>query len=289
MRGRRRYLVGAVVVAAVAGATPAQADHHLVKVSEVFPGSDTSPSLEYVELQMVASGQNLFDGTNASVDVYSPTANVLSAGLGTDLANGQNNRRILVGSQSATPGNDVLGTFGKMPNFAFSDSGYLNPAGGAVCFLAPEFSTGDCVSWGNFSGSLPFPTGGNAGAITGNQALARKGPACGPGVIDTDNPSDLTLNPPAPNNNADPAAAGTPCPNTILTRKPRKKTTKRLAKFEFTGTLGNEFVCKLDDAPFRDCSSPFQKRVKVGKHAFKVRVSGDPSPAAYSWKVVRKR
>lgn len=83
-----------------------------------------------------------------------------------------------------------------------------------------------------------------------------------------------------------------PPPQTSIGKKPPKKTKRRLAKFTFTSSQrGASFECKLDRKPFRRCSSPFKRKVKPGRHTFKVRAvnsagTPDPSPATYRWRVL---
>ncbi len=262
------------------------ADHHFVKVVEVSPGSNSSESLEYVQLQMTSSGQRFFGGTNSTVTLLdeSGTPN-LTTPVNADVANGQSGRRVLIGVAN------LEGTFpAGDPDFEFVAGNYLDGAGGGACFTSGVFGPVDCVTWGSFAGTPASPTGGNTAAIADTMALVRRTPSCGPGLIDTNNPSNWVQEAPDPFNNAQPATTGTLCPNTTLTKTPKKKTTKRLAKFEFAATLGvDNFQCKLDNGPFKDCDSPFKKRVKVGKHKFKVQADGDLSPASYGWKVVKKK
>ena len=285
MRGRGVFLAGAACAALALGAAPAMADHHEVRIAEVYPGSNDAEDLEYVQLQMTASGQNFFGDTSSSVTLQGPTGTTtLSVPVNTDVINGQRGRRVLIGYEALeTPfGPDAE------PDFDFLAGDYLDGAGGAACFISGGFGPIDCVSWGSFAGSTASPTGGDAPALTDASALVRRAPACGGGLIDTNNPSNLTTESPDPFNNGVPAATGTPCPQTTITRKPRRKTTKRRARFKFTATQGvDDFKCKLDSRPFRDCTSPFVKRVSRGRHTFKVRADGDPSPASYSWKVKR--
>jgi NHL repeat len=88
------------------------------------------------------------------------------------------------------------------------------------------------------------------------------------------------------------AASDTTPPNTKLGKHPKKRTRKRRAKFTFISTEpSSSFKCKLDKKPFRPCRSPFVKKVKPGKHRFKVEAidtagNVDPSPAAFKWKVL---
>jgi hypothetical protein len=84
-------------------------------------------------------------------------------------------------------------------------------------------------------------------------------------------------------------------PDTEITKGPKKKTTKRKAKFKFESSeAGSTFECKLDKKPFKPCESPFKKKVKAGKkHKFKVRAidadgNADPTPAKAKWKVLER-
>jgi glucose/arabinose dehydrogenase len=85
-----------------------------------------------------------------------------------------------------------------------------------------------------------------------------------------------------------------PVPNTVLGRHPLGKTTKTKATFSFFSTLsGSKFVCKLDGKPKAACRSPKSyKKLKPGRHTFKVwATSGvltDPTPAKFSWKILRR-
>jgi hypothetical protein len=91
---------------------------------------------------------------------------------------------------------------------------------------------------------------------------------------------------------AQPGLAADPPPVTQLKKHPPKRTTKQMAKFTFSANeAGARFECKLDRKPFRACSSPFKKKVKVGSHTFKVRAvdalgQADQTPAVFRWKVV---
>jgi hypothetical protein len=97
--------------------------------------------------------------------------------------------------------------------------------------------------------------------------------------------ADFAIASPTPRPNASPL---TGCPNTRLTKQPRKTTTKRRATFRFSATPhASSFRCKLDSAAFTACASPFSRRVGVGRHTFKVRAEDELAPASYSWKVVR--
>jgi hypothetical protein len=86
-------------------------------------------------------------------------------------------------------------------------------------------------------------------------------------------------------------------PDTEITKRPAKKTSKRKVTFKF-GTVKDEdepsFECKLDKGNWKSCKSSRKVKVGFGKHTFRVRASDeagnqDDSPAKYSWRRVRER
>lgn len=92
-------------------------------------------------------------------------------------------------------------------------------------------------------------------------------------------------------------------PNTVLGTHPKPNVKIRKAKakarakvkFAFSATIaGSTFQCKLDKKPFMPCASPKFFKVKPGRHKFSVRAVGpggalDPTPASFSFKVVKKK
>ena len=85
-------------------------------------------------------------------------------------------------------------------------------------------------------------------------------------------------------------------PNTKVTKRPKKKTTRARAKIKFESTeAGSKFQCRIDGRKWRSCKSPLKlKRLKPGKHRVKVRAidpSGnvDKTPAKIVWRVRRHR
>ena len=84
-------------------------------------------------------------------------------------------------------------------------------------------------------------------------------------------------------------------PDTTITKRPKDKTKKKTATFEFTSSEpGSTFDCKLDGAQFQPCTSPDTLKVKKGKHTFEVRARDaagnvDATPASDDWKVKKKR
>jgi hypothetical protein len=83
-------------------------------------------------------------------------------------------------------------------------------------------------------------------------------------------------------------------PDTTLTKKPKKKSTRATAKFAFASSeAGSTFECSLDGKAFVACGPTYKVRVKVGKHTVLVRATdalgnADATPAKYKFKRVRK-
>jgi hypothetical protein len=88
-------------------------------------------------------------------------------------------------------------------------------------------------------------------------------------------------------------APGPALPNTLLTAKLPGRTHDRTPTIRFRATSpGAIFQCKLDNAPFKACRSPFTtKKLAYGPHVLLVRAtskgSADPTPAAIRFKVVK--
>lgn len=101
--------------------------------------------------------------------------------------------------------------------------------------------------------------------------------------------------PPAPGPSGAPPQAVQVSPQTILRQKPAAKTHDRTPTFRFASSAaGSHFQCKVDGGPFKPCSSPFTtKALGLGRHTVGIRaVRGgltDPTPATFSFKVVRRR
>ena len=295
----------AVATLALALAAPsASATFHNISIREVFPGSAAEPGAEYVELQMWASGQGLVKGH--SLKVYGPGGGV--AGTTTfaqDVGEAANQSTILL----ATPGAES--SFGVDGDAAMAATNQLDPAGGAVCWIDV-----DCVSWGSFSGALPSSAGAPAPAIPDGMAIRRSiSPGC-PTFLEAsddhdDSAADFAAAAPAPRPNSTPpsevrcstggqtggsgGAGDRGAPQTILKRKPARRTRDRTPTFRFVADeSGSTFQCRLDGKRFRLCRSPFTgPRLAFGPHTFRVRArdrSGklDPTPASYRFRVVRR-
>jgi hypothetical protein len=309
MPRRHTVLAPALIAACLATPAPALATFHEMSIREVYPGSSAAPEAEYVELQMWAAGQNHVGGH--VLKTYDASGNVTAANtFAADVAEGANQSTILL----ATPAAEA--EFGVSADTGLASGNELDPSGGAACW-----ETLDCVSWGDFNGSLPSPAGSPAvpAGIPDGMALRRTiTPGC-PTLLeptdDRDNSAaDFSPVFPAPRPNsvapsehrcaavteggATGPAGGSQqgAPQTKLSRKPPKRTRDRTPSFRFSSSEpGSSFQCKLDHGPFRRCKSPFtSKRLSLGPHVFRVRArdrSGelDPSPAAYGFEVIAKR
>ena len=191
---------------------------------------------------MHASGQNQVDGHSITVR-NAAGAVVATATMTDDVPNGQNNRKILLGDTSAFGGFDFPANIGTL----------VAPAGGAVCF-----EDIDCVAWGTFSGSLPSPSATVPGPLSLDNSLTRRLDVAGcptflEAADDTNGAGDFLLTAvETPTRNTAPVVGA--CPDTRFTKTPRKRTTRRRAKFKFEATpAAPSFECKLDDRPFRPC------------------------------------
>ncbi len=308
MNSRSRHLttaacVGIALAASAFAATSASAAFHLMKVSEVFPGTAANAGDDaFIELQMFDAGQNQVAGHK--VDYYTQTGTLLgSSTLTANVANGETQRTVLLGDTLAAGSPDTVNQF-------LGDALFPGTAGGgAVCF--PDASPVDCVSFGNFTGAAMLPGASGtpiaAAGIPAGSSISRSiTPNCATllePADDTDNSAaDFTVTTPSPRNNSvtptevactigpDP---DTDPPETTLTKTPPNRLRRSKAVFRFSSDEeGVTFECKIDKKPFKPCTSPRKvKRLREGRHAFKVRATDaagnvDTTPARDRYKVV---
>lgn len=268
-------------------APSASAAFNEIKVREVLPGvSEYDPSgPEFIELQAYADGQNTVSGQ--VIAFYGPTGTVKGTfTLPGDVANGDSQRSILIGTESFG---------GVAPDFTYPTP-LLEGAGGAVCY-----GNIDCAAWGSFPGGKSGPIVPQGKSLTRTIA-----PGCATlleGSDDTDSSTvDFSVTNPSPRNNAtiptEQSCGARGAPETVITKAPKKKTTKRTARFRFTGSTPNStFECRLDNRRFQPCSSPLllgsDKKLKRGRHSFEVMAISigvpDATPARYAWRIKKKR
>jgi hypothetical protein len=292
-----RKAASAIVGAAAFGllfAPAAQATFHLIKVREVYSGTEND---SYVELQMYASGQSFLSGH--SLTQYDASgALVHKSTFAKGVANSANQSTILIGDT------EVQGKFGIAPDLVDSELS-LPAAGGAVCWNAGGIPA-DCVVWGNFKGGAAFETatGTSAGSpaspsgITAGKAIRRTiEPGC-PTLLEEsddsdDSAADFSEVTPAPRDNASPITEKTcaGAPNTAIDEKPPAASNSTSAAFTYEAPTATGYECRLDSAAFASCSETGIEYTGLaeGSHTFQVRgfnASGpDPTPASYTWKV----
>jgi uncharacterized protein (TIGR03382 family) len=191
MRNLVAGLLGLVLTAKIASAT-----FHIMKITEVFPGTMAQPNAQFVELEMYAPGQNfvathsvvVYDAAGTAVGTYTFAASV---------ANGANQSTILIATTQAAT------LFGVTPDLTMTAT--IPLAAGMVCF-----DNIDCVAWGNFNGTPPAPAqvGRPAYQVKGlikGRSLTRslKGDTVLDGSDDTDvSADDFKWTVPSPKNNA---------------------------------------------------------------------------------------
>ena len=225
-RVRRRVRVIGVgsltLIALGACASIARADDSQIRISEVYSDASASHG-DYIELQMMADGQTIPAGsairlcnatTSACVTFNFPPNATLPASI--------SQRTVLLG-------------WNDNPNADFAVGASLNPppTGGGACFYqsvapSPEVPI-DCVSWGNFTGSLPS-VGSPGPALNASQSLTRtEARGCSTlldAADDTDNSAaDFTLATPSPRSNLQ-TPTEHPCPAAPAKKKKRKKKKK---------------------------------------------------------------
>jgi hypothetical protein len=207
--GHRKLVV--VTIAALAALAPrsAHATFHLNKITQVFPGTTSSPAAQYIQLQSFAAGQNLVSGH--AVQIFDVNGNLLSeVDFTANVANGANQATILI----ATPSAQQL--FGITADLTLTSTFPLR--GGKICF---DLTPIDCIAWGNYVGDSTFvgsPFAPSTGLLRGQAATRNLALSGSPTMLDatddTDNcANDFLFSAPAPRNNAGVAGAP-PVPTT---------------------------------------------------------------------------
>ena len=215
--------VSGMLAATLIGVSPWSAAFHLVKVKEVYPGSDAAPNAQYVVLQMPAPGENLvggkqvrvFDAAGALVSTFTFAANVP---IGLDQST------ILIATAEAQaffgPGGPLAADL--------TMTASLPALGGKVCFFDPlGFGDIDCAAWGGYSGSpagVGPPFNAPVGLVRGSAMRRRLDICLSPTNLDlcddTDNSANdfLSAVTPAPRNNAGMNGAIPPstCGNSVV-------------------------------------------------------------------------
>jgi hypothetical protein len=119
-------------------------------------------------------------------------------------------------------------------------------------------------------GEVPAPTGRGTSEVSAPLAAVAEAEKeqGGGGTTGTPGGNPVPIAAPAPT----PAKA----PTVKITTGPKKSSTATTAKFKFKAepAAGAKFECKLDNSKWAKCTSPkTYKKLKVGKHTFRVRAS----------------
>lgn len=177
------------------GVTPAHAAFHLIKITEIFPGTTAMPDAQFVELQMIASGQNFVGGHSLRVSDASGSL-IASVPLSNDVGNGANQSSILLATSEAVT------LFGVTADFTMP--AVLPLSGGKLCF-----DGFDCVAWGGYTGpssgvGAPFhPADGLVPDASVQRRIDRGNASILDAADDTDvSAADLVFASPEPRNNA---------------------------------------------------------------------------------------
>jgi len=203
-------------------AVPARALFHLAVIDEVMSGAAGNPNLQYVEIRMLAAGQDRVAHTRLTV--FRCTANggghvVLINDLPADVPNGVAGGRWIMASPDAAT---FLAASGITPNFAWNSAvaGSIPTSCGMVCWGAPgslppnpptwdasvPSNYTDCVSYGAYDGAGIPGGAAPAGATPGNGTFSLQ-------RTDSVNFSNhFALACPNPTNNAGSSGVFGPCP-----------------------------------------------------------------------------
>ena len=181
----------------------------------------------------------------------------------------------------------VTGTAALAGTLAITTPGFTPSAGQAFQILTSPTRTG---TFGTVTGGTGFTIGYNPTGVTlavtdsDGDGVADVSDACPTQPGTAANGCPVTVPPPP--------VADTAPPETTITKAPKAKTLNRQTKIKFSsGEPGVTFQCKLDKGGYKACTSPFKKKLKVGKHTFLVRAIDaagniDPTPAKVKFKII---
>jgi hypothetical protein len=202
-------------------AVPATADHHIMRIVQVYGGDLSHPDAQYAVLQMCIGGQNVLQ--NHTVHFFDAAGVEIGSGpvFPSNVPSGASQAKVLIATTSA----EIV--FGISADLRVP-ARILAP-GGKFCFeTGPAI---DCVAWGAYD---PDPPGPPLDATVGNPYDPTNGLSPGDAIqrdlaIDggsttldclgdfddtNDSAADFDPLPPAPGNNA--GASGFPNPDLVF-------------------------------------------------------------------------
>lgn len=184
-------------------AVPAFADHHFMRIAQIYGGDETHPDAQYVVLQMCIAGQNILAGHTvhyfdaAGVEIGSGPA------FPSNVASGASQRKVLIATSTAEA------VFGVTADLRVPAR--ILPAGGKFCFetAAPI----DCIAWGSYApadATVGTPYSAALGIVPGTAAQRDLTIAGSPTEMDclgsfddtNDSAADFDEVSPTPENNA---------------------------------------------------------------------------------------
>jgi cysteine-rich repeat protein len=218
----RKRATTAFAVAFTVFAGSVLADHHLVKVVEVFPGTEAQPNAQYVVIQAYSSGQQLMGGHGFVFTDANGTV-IGSFTFPADLSpTAPSQTKFLAATAEAAA------LFGVTADLTIQP--VMPRGGGRVCFDTDTTGTArDCVAWGGYTGPavIAGPGGANIGpgtpfaqalGLRRGEAMKRRLDICmGATTLESCDDTqvssaDFVSGPPAPQNFA--GAVGTIPPST---------------------------------------------------------------------------
>jgi hypothetical protein len=238
--GRHKVLLvaGLALIALCAVASPACADDSQFRISEVY--SDASPTGhgDFIELQMLASGQQFPSGSAIRLCTATGGACVNYMFPDATLPQPVTQQTVLVGWDD-NPQTD----FG-IP-MAFN----IPPLGGSACYehSVSPLTPLDCVAWGTYTaGAVSVET--PAPALNAGQSLTRTESRGCPTLMDLpddtdDSAADFSLAAPTPRNNGQ-AATETQCPLAAPPPAPAKKKCKKKKRAHRSAEVAKKKKCK---------------------------------------------
>jgi hypothetical protein len=225
MRTRIALALAVVGLLLVPASSPAA--FHLMKIRELHEGGGASA--DYVELQMHAAGQRFVSGHY--LVTYAGAAPFVTYQLPGGVANGENQRTILIASQ---------GTIAATPDFVVPVTNLFPGPAGSACFIDILDSNGiDCVSVGATAApsTNPSPVGNPAlflsGGLLPGQSIERTiKPNCSTlleAADDSDDSgTDFALATPSPRPNSVAPSEHDCTPDLTLTGKKKQKAGRKV-------------------------------------------------------------
>ncbi|MFN2594602.1 MAG: hypothetical protein ABR579_06910 [Actinomycetota bacterium] len=252
---KKSTLYLAVVLSLAAGllavsAPPAAATFHLIKVREVYAGSTTNPTSQYIELQMYSPQEILLAGH--TLTVYDATGKDVGDFTFPGIVYGANQAYILLATPEAESEFNVTADLAMTP--------VVPRSGGKICWVTDEPPPVDCVSWGNYQGPPRYagnPFAPNTGIPPGIAMQRKISGGRDPNMLEeeddtNDSAADFQLARPDPHSNSESYPISTP-PSPLSTPPPSQKKDARTISLDIKHRSASGKVSVKDN--FNACRS----------------------------------